>query len=197
MFIQWLEVMLKSNRPVSFTITLNRLEQNKLTPRLSGLWREFHVSRETRLKYQFSETLFQSSGNVIVANFLAARLFTQKINEKRDVVNFPERAIRAGQVNAMGLIDEILHYVVQLYREDINKKILPDALNWLNERIGEKEVLHILQHFTEDFPPREVYFDNRPVADYLSAETAGIPHLQLALEELLLLGLGAKNTDSY
>jgi len=27
-------------------------------------------------------------------------------------VSFPERAMAAGQVNAMGLIDEILHYVV-------------------------------------------------------------------------------------
>ena len=193
MFIHWLEAMLKPNLPVSFTITLNRLEMNKPTPRLSGIWREFHVSRETRLKYQFSETLFESSGNVILANFHAARLFAQKINEKRDVVSFPERAMRAGQVNAMGLIDEILHYVVQLYREDINKNILRQALEWLNKRIGEKEVLHILQHFTEDFPPREVYFNNRTAEDYLSEETAGIPHLHLALEELLLLWLANMN----
>jgi glycosidase len=193
MFVQRLEEILKANRSVFLTIALNRLERKKYSPGLSGPWREFHVSRETRLKYQFAETLFESNGNVIIANFHAARVFSQKINEKRDVINFPERAIRAGQVNAMGLIDEILHYVVQLYRQDIDQKILPQALEWLNERMGEKEVQQILQRFTEDFPPREVYFNNRSLEDYLSGQTGEIPHVQLALEELLLLWLANMN----
>jgi hypothetical protein len=68
---------------------------------------EFHISRQSRNRYQFDLSLFSYSGNVIFANFHAARLFAQRINEKRDVIQFPERAVRAGQVNAMGLIDEI------------------------------------------------------------------------------------------
>src|SRR5512133_2559108 len=72
---------------------------------------EFHVSRQARDRYQFDLALFSLSGNVIFANFHAARVFAQKMNSKRDLVNFPEQGVRAGQINAMGLIDEILHYV--------------------------------------------------------------------------------------
>ena len=75
---------------------------------------EFHVSRKARDLYQFDDSLFTLSGNVIFPNFHAARVFVQKINEKRDLIHFPEQAVRTGDLNAMGLIDEILHYVVGL-----------------------------------------------------------------------------------
>ena len=71
---------------------------------------EFHVSRRARDRYQFDESLFSINGNVIFANFHAARLFAQKINDKRDLARYPEQAVMAGQINAMGLIDEILHF---------------------------------------------------------------------------------------
>jgi len=73
---------------------------------------EFHISRQARDRYQFDQGLFSLNGNVIFADFYAARLFAQKMNQSRDLIRFPEQAVKAGQINAMGLIDEILHYVV-------------------------------------------------------------------------------------
>src|SRR4030065_1804716 len=92
---------------------------------------EFHVSRKARDLYQFDDTLFALSGNVILTNFHAARVFAQKMNEKRDLIRFPEQAVRAGQINAMGLIDEILHYVVGLYRQQKNSQIIAESLGWV------------------------------------------------------------------
>ena len=97
---------------------------------------EFHISRKARDLYQFDESLFTLSGNVIFPNFRAARLFVQKMNEKRDLVNFPEQAIKAGEINAMGLIDEILHYIIGLYRDEKNPQVMKQALDWLNEKFG-------------------------------------------------------------
>ncbi len=90
---------------------------------------EFHVAREARDRYQFSETLFSLSGNVLFANFHAARVFAQKINDQRDLVRFPEQTVTAGHINAMGLIDEILHFVVGLYREQQNPDVVAMALD--------------------------------------------------------------------
>ncbi len=73
---------------------------------------EFHVSRSARDLYQFDQGLFQFNGNVIFANFHAARVFAQKMNAKRDLLRFPEQAVSASEINAMGLIDEILHLIV-------------------------------------------------------------------------------------
>ena len=70
---------------------------------------EFHISRRARELYQFDKTLFSSRGNVIFASAHAGREFADKMNHIRDVAAHPERSVRASDINAMGLIDEVLH----------------------------------------------------------------------------------------
>ena len=64
---------------------------------------EFHVSRESRDRYQFDQSLYQLTGNVVFANFHAARVFAQRMNDKRDLINYPEQAVKAGHINALGV----------------------------------------------------------------------------------------------
>ena len=154
---------------------------------------EFHISRKARDLYQFNEFLFSLSGNVIFPNFHAARLFAQRMNEKRDLVSFPEQAIKAGQINAMGLIDEILHYIVGLYRNEKNSKVAQQALDWLNEKIGKSKVDEALQKFIDEFPPVAVYRHEVELTTYLEGETAGVPHRLMVLEEMLMLWLANEN----
>ena len=155
--------------------------------------REFHISRRARDLYRFDASLFSSSGNVVFANFLAARLFAQKMNQQRDLVRFPERAVRAGQINAMGLMDEILHYVADLYREHKNPLVLRQALDWLCERLGRGAVDSALERFSDEFPPVGVYRGEVSLRDYLNGETGGVPNREIALEELLMLWLANTN----
>jgi glycosidase len=155
--------------------------------------REFHVSRIARDRYQFDQSLFSLSGNVIFANFHAARLFAQKMNQTRDLVNFPEQAVKPGQLNAMGLVDEILHYVVALYHEHRNPHVMHQALEWLYDRLGQPAVDTALCHFADAFPPLAVYRREVTLDAYLEGETAGVPNREIALEELLLLWLANAN----
>lgn len=154
---------------------------------------EFHISREARDFYQFEQSLFSLSGNVIFANFHATRVFADKMNSKRDLVNYPERAVKAGQINAMGLIDEILHYVAGLYRDQRNPGAMARALNWLYERLGREAVDTALHRFADDFPPSAVYRGEIALEDYLEDETDGIPNRQIILEEMLMLWLANVN----
>jgi len=154
---------------------------------------EFHISREARDFYQFEQSLFSLSGNVIFANFHATRVFADKMNSKRDLVNYPERAVKAGQINAMGLIDEILHYVVGLYRDQRNPEAMARALNWLYERLGREAVDTALHRFADEFPPSAVYRGEIALEDYLEDETDGIPNRQIILEEMLMLWLANVN----
>jgi hypothetical protein len=41
---------------------------------------EFHIPRRARDRYQFGQSLFALTGNVVFANFYAARVFAQKMN---------------------------------------------------------------------------------------------------------------------
>ena len=154
---------------------------------------EFHISRKTRDQYEFDQSLFSLSGNVLFANFRAARLFAQKLNEKRDLARFPEQAVKAGQINAMGLIDEIMHYVVGLYRQQENPQMFEQALDRLYEGLGREAVDAALHRFADEFPPLAVYRREVALEDYLEGETGGIPHRQIVLEEMLMLWLANVN----
>ncbi|MBN1666248.1 MAG: alpha-amylase, partial [Anaerolineales bacterium] len=154
---------------------------------------EFHISKTARERYQFDDTLFGLSGNVVFANFHAARLFAQKMNAQRDLVRFPERAVKAGQITAMGLIDEILHYLARQYRQQVNPQALDKALTWLADKLGQAELDATLARFVQDFPPRPVQHGEQTVAEYLEGESEGLSHRTISLEELLMLWLANNN----
>jgi glycosidase len=167
---------------------------------------EFHISKQSRDKYQFDDELLSLSGNVIFAGFHNARLFAQKINDKKDLVNYPEEAVKAGQIHAMGLIDEILHLVVSLYREQKNFLVTKQAYDWLIERIGRQTVDEALLLFTYNFPPLSVYRDEFNVETYLNADTirvnsegekVNVSNKEIALEEMLMLWLENNNPAFY
>jgi glycosidase len=154
---------------------------------------EFHISRRARDLYDFEESLFALHGNAILANFHASRVFAQRMNSRRDLLRYPETAVKAGQINAMGLIDEILHFVVQRFEAEVSPKAVVRALSFVEKRIGKAELDRTLNEFTDHFPPVEVYRKRSDPKAWLKNSTAGKHHRRLAIEELLLLWLANKN----
>ena len=150
---------------------------------------EFHVSRRARDYYGFDEALFSFNGNVIFANFYAARTFAQKINEKRS----PDQTVKAAQVNALGLIDELQHYALKQYREQKNPRVMQEAVDYLTAQIGPEEVEKTLRRFVDEFPPVAVYKGEITIDEYLKGATNGTPHHQIELEEMLMLWLANQN----
>ena len=142
--------------------------------------------------------MFAFNGNVIFANFHAARTFAQKMNARRDLLNYPEQAVRAGELNAMGLIDEILHFVIQEYREQRNSTAFDQAIAWLEQKVGEDELNQALTRFVQEYPPTSVYINQIGVDEYLQGESIRpsgkrVSNRQIALEEMLMLWLANMN----
>ncbi len=159
---------------------------------------EFHISRHSRDRYEFEDTFFESNGRVVVANVSAARRFAQKINERRDLSRAPEQAIRAGEINALGLIDEIMHHMLYEYKRQRNPRVVAQALDWLEQNIGRQATDLALERFIEEFPPQAVYHHKLTPVEYLaetSTEPDGqeLPNRQVALEEMLMLWLANAN----
>ncbi len=151
--------------------------------------REFHVSRRAREAYGMPDALFSLSGNAIFADFHSARLFAHRMNSRRDLVRFPEQAVRAGQIYALGLIDEVLHLLAARHRQDRAPRLMTDALVALDEELGREVVERLLEVFINEFPPTPVYRGEATPATYL-AKTA---NRESALEELLFLWLANRN----
>jgi glycosidase len=154
---------------------------------------EFHVSRESRDRYQFSETLFSFTGNVIFANLAASREFAHRMNQVRGAEYEPALTIHPGALYAMGLIDELSHALVEVYRRQVDPAAIRDALAWFDTRVGSETVDHALLTFVEHFPTTNVYRGEQESAVWLTGTTDGVPHRAIAFEELMMLWLANAN----
>ena len=113
---------------------------------------EFHISRSARNRYQFAETLFSFTGNVVFANVAASREFAYRMNLVRDAQNHPERAVNAGALYVMGLIDEASHALMARYRQQFDPNVMLDALSFFSEQVGPQELDKMLLAFVQQFP---------------------------------------------
>ncbi len=150
---------------------------------------EFHILADIRDKYEFDESLFAANGNVIFPNFHAARIFAKKLNDARDLARFPERGVRAGQLNALGLIDEIYHYILRVYEETANPGVFGRAHGYLKTNLGEDGLQTTIDSFVSLFPPLKVYRKESPATEYLAGITEGRSNQHITIEELILLYL--------
>ena len=144
---------------------------------------EFHIAKDVRKKYKVGDDLFTISGNVIFTNNNAVRVFVQNVNSQRDISGH----VRIGEINAIGLLDEIYHFILREYEENENPGVFSRALEFLNNNLGESELNKILFEFTEIFPPLDVYKGKVSVFDYLNSYTGSKSNRELVLEELMLL----------
>jgi len=176
-----------------FKIKLAKLEKS------SALWAnnrkavmEFHINCDVRKEYGLKDSLFSLTGNVILADLKQTRELAQKFNSKQDPAH-PERFVKAGHLYAMGLIDEILHYVVALYREQVQGDAFETALDRLETNLGGKQTDGLLTSFSEQFPPKPVYKGEKNIDTYLKSREEGESCRALSIEETMLLSVANLN----
>jgi glycosidase len=154
---------------------------------------EFHISRNVRERYQFAESLFSYTGNVIFANVAACRELAYRMNQVRDVDKHPDLAVHAGKLYAMGLIDEASHVLMARYRDQFDPSVITSALDFFSAQVGDDALDTLLLTFVEQFPGISVIRGLETPRQWLAGETEGTPHRAAALEELLLLWTANRN----
>jgi glycosidase len=177
-----------------FSISLESVERTgKSRYTVPRVTMEFHVAKKVRDKYGFDESFFSITGNVILARFHDVRIFAYKMNQQRDLIKHPEQAIKVGELNAMGLIDEILHYIIYLYRQEVSPKVMGNGLSYVIKNMGEKEANKALFEFMVDFPPVAVYKNEMTPEEYFNGTSEGVPNKEVLLEEMLMLWVANMN----
>src|SRR5512138_436695 len=113
---------------------------------------EFHIARAARDRYDFGDALFSLSANIVLVDLAASRELAHRMNRVRDAERHPDRAVHPGALNAMGILDEVTHLVLALYRERRDPRAILDALGWFEARVGREALDTTLLAFTEQFP---------------------------------------------
>lgn len=163
-------------------------------------YNEFHISKRVRDLCNFNEGLFASSGNVVFANMKNVRDFQLLFNNYiEETTKDQNKKVSAGQLNAMGLIDEILHYVSLLYRRNKVEDFMKNLLEELNKEFSKQEIDNLLLDFINEFPPTEVYNEKCSAKEFLEREALDVgtqkmrSNREQTLEELILLHLANEN----
>lgn len=150
---------------------------------------EFHIHRKIRDQYALDSSLFETDGNLIFLNVQAVHKFVKTLNSKLDPAAREEKKYTSGQIYAMGLIDEILHFVFHQYRKDVYPNALYDAYSSLLKHLGQEKMYQLLSSFCDEYPPVAVYLHKVSVAEYLGTDKNRLE----TLEEIILLWLANAN----
>ncbi|MEN8152720.1 MAG: alpha-amylase family glycosyl hydrolase [Acidobacteriota bacterium] len=149
----------------------------------------FHLSKHIREKTDFDKSLFSKCGNIIFADFKQVKEFCQKINNDPDsLIN-----VSAGNINAMGLVDEIFHHIFYLYRKNIDQNILNKAYNIASEKTGKSVFEKFIKEFITEFPPEEIYNGTTSPDEYLQKLNENTINKNSIIEEIILIWIASKN----
>ncbi len=154
---------------------------------------EFHIGRSARERYRFAETLFSYTGNVVLADMPACRELTHRINQVREADKYPQRAVHAGALYAMGLIDEASHVLISRYRQQFDPQVMTAALDWCAGQVGPDSLDKLLLKFVEQFPGSTIIRGDHTPDQWLAGSSGGYPNRAAALEELMLLWTANRN----
>ena len=148
---------------------------------------DFHVSKQTRIKYEFDASLFSITGNLIIADAHQARVLSDKINRKRRSEGNYDQLVTAGQINACGLLHEIFHFMIRHYEDSTNPGVFGKAIDHLKKEINENGLDELLNTFIDEFPPLKVYSGEISSKDFINGKTENKPNVEILLEEIILL----------
>lgn len=178
---------------------LSALENTGDRTRAGDRIMEFHIHASIRSSLGIGSALFRTTGNLVIPDFSAARGLADKLRRLGKVAGQDTTKLSAGRLNAMGLIDEVLHIVFMLYRERVDPGVIEKLSAAARMAIGPDEYKLLLREFCGQFPPREVYDGSADTEDWLegsSSAKAGekaVPNKELAFEELILLKVANEN----
>ncbi|MCX5756988.1 MAG: alpha-amylase family glycosyl hydrolase, partial [Candidatus Hydrogenedentes bacterium] len=122
----------------------------------------------------------------------AYRGLADRVNSTAHFHTYPSRPVRAGELMAFGLLNEILRYVANGYCLDDHPGIMLEGLEAIRTTDGLPLVEKPLYAFVALYPPPQVHSGQAPEA-FLAESEAPAPRRYDATREILLLNLSMAN----
>ncbi|NJL28881.1 MAG: alpha-amylase [Thermoanaerobaculia bacterium] len=144
---------------------------------------EIIVSREAKRRYSLLAELVSPAGRLRERDLGSLRRLAQELTAARDVSQHPERAVSAGQLNGLGLLQGFLRALLRHYLEARNPEVLGQALGWLEQRFGDTALRRMLDSVVERFQVPGL----EPEETAERPERAAIKPRERILEHALLL----------
>ncbi|MGI5174426.1 alpha-amylase [Treponema sp. OMZ 840] len=154
---------------------------------------EFHILKTIRDICKLQPDFFTLTGKGSCATIKEVRLLAKNINDTIQKGLPAQQYIHAGELNAMGLINEILHSLCIDFCKQKNPTAFIDALHNAENTIGQSKLNTLLTEFAAAFPPSPVYGKTTSVETFLAGSTQGEPNKACLLQEIVLLHIAVEN----
>lgn len=153
------------------------------------------INRKIRLQYNLDDALFDYLGNIKFGGDIhLVRDFVQRVNQKKDLINFPETAVYAGYINGASLIFEIYDHFIDRYKKEISQQNLnQDLFDYLIKKLGEEKLNDAIRTLLEEFPSQPVFSNEIDIKEFLKEKTNDTENKYLLLDELISLWLANGN----
>ena len=158
---------------------------------------DFHIAKPSRLKYDFKDTFYSLKGNLIIASASEARYISGKINEVRKSEGAYDQLVTPGEINALGILHEVYHYLLNQYSSDENPGVINRGLDYLTSAISKDTLDNVLLNFIHEFPPIDVYKGKIKPEVYLKGKTEHKNNREIILEELIILFFENSNPAAH
>jgi glycosidase len=154
---------------------------------------EFQISKQAWEKYDLGKGIIPDVDFIKLPNFQIIRMLVNRMNEKKDFQAFSHPPIRAGNLNATGLINEIFRYVLNAYRITKNPEAFDKCLSLAKEKLDSSKVDNTLKIFVNLFPPFVIQRNKQTPENYINGQTETVKNKQLISKEIILLYLANNN----
>ncbi|HYX10509.1 MAG TPA: alpha-amylase family glycosyl hydrolase, partial [Candidatus Acidoferrum sp.] len=142
------------------------------------------INREARDRFDLTG-LVRPDGRSRLSDIPTARAIAFRINQRRD----PARSVQAGELAALGLIDELQAALIRAYEKRVDPKAFAAALDAVETTLGEPAVDSTLEASVETFPPDDVRRGDRDPADLIDEDR----EREAALRDLVITWLDNLN----
>jgi glycosidase len=156
-----------------------------------GQAREFHISRQARNTWAITAELASLHGTQLSANLAAIRQLVREVNSHGPQSATPPLSV--AEVYAAAVLDEVLHLVIRLYRDETAALNFGSGLALIRSELGAAETDAALLEFVKQFPAASRQTAAGDALEYLQGSTEEVPNSEIVLEEMLLLWLANRN----
>ncbi len=158
-----------------------------------GPRQEFHVRRAMRDALGLDTAVFSITGSVVFADLHAARSFAHDFESHRAASGHPDPSVRPGEIVAMGLLDEVMHHLLAMHREERGNDLPARTLDALERSLGRDALDDTIRSFCREFPPAAVYRGEQSLDDFLAERVDGLSGRERVIEEIVVLRLTNEN----
>ena len=153
----------------------------------------FHLTRDVWRRFAVAELLRGKTIGELRATVHATRQFVQRVNEDRAAKSPQAELLRPGHALTLGLLTDILRYVVHYYCWQQKPGVLDDGLNWTRACSSDDTVEAPPPTFVNLFPPASVELKGTPEPEYLNKGQGRRTNRHVAVIEMVLLRLAMSN----